>query len=73
MRFTIRKGPQAFVVFLSSGIPQCQLNGLAVYSAIGNVILEYGGDIALGDTLDGDIGRFGWRSQGYLPSGSSPR
>lgn len=43
--FRVCKGPQSLVVLLAGGIPKSQLNRLAVYSTVGDVVFEDGGDL----------------------------
>lgn len=47
--FAVCKRAQTLVIFLASGIPQGQLNGLAVYSAVGDVVFKNCWDIPLRD------------------------
>lgn len=43
----VGEGTEAFVVFLAGGIPEGELYGLAVYSAVGDVVFENSWDVAL--------------------------
>jgi hypothetical protein len=45
--FGVGEGTEAFVVFLTGGIPEGELYRLAIYSAVGDIVLEDGWDVAL--------------------------
>lgn len=45
MGFGVGERTQSLVIFLASGIPEGELNRLAVYSAVGDVILKDGWDL----------------------------
>jgi hypothetical protein len=45
MGFGVSERPQTFVIFLAGCIPEGQLNGFAVYSAVGYVVLKHRRDL----------------------------
>ena len=51
VRIRVTQGAETIIIFLASGIPQSQLDVLAVDFDIGNIVLENGGDVYLGFTV----------------------
>lgn len=51
------------VIFLSSGIPKCQLNLLSVNLDIGNVVLKHSGDVDLTCGMKGSATSLGKPSE----------
>jgi hypothetical protein len=47
VRVGVRKRAETVVIFLASGIPEGELDVLAVHLDIGDVVLEDGGDVDL--------------------------
>jgi hypothetical protein len=47
VRVGVGERPQSVIIFLTGGIPQCELDGPATDVDLGNVILKDGGDIEL--------------------------
>ena len=56
VRFGVCEGSEALVVFLAGGVPEGELHGFAVDAAVGDVVFENGGDVALW----GDWVRMAW-------------
>jgi hypothetical protein len=50
----VREGSKTVIVLLASGIPKGQLNVLAINLDIGDVVLEDGGDVDLGESALGE-------------------
>jgi hypothetical protein len=47
MRVGVRERAQSVVIFLASGIPEGELDVLAIDLDVGDVVLEDGGDVDL--------------------------
>lgn len=54
MRVGVREGTETVVIFLASGIPEGELDVLAVYLDVGDIVLEDGGDIDLQAQVSAD-------------------
>lgn len=50
----VREGAKAIVIFLTSGIPEGELDVLAIDLDVGDVVLEDGGDVDLGESALGE-------------------
>ena len=57
VRVGVGERAEAVVVLLSSGIPQRQLNGLAVNLNVRNIVLKHGGHVHL--QSEGEVGAMG--------------
>lgn len=52
----VSKGPEPFVILLTSSIPQGQLDTPTVYPAIGDIIFEDGWDVMCREISQGEHG-----------------
>lgn len=55
MRIRVREGTKTVVIFLTGGIPKRELYMAAINLDIGNVVLENGGDVDLGESALVDV------------------
>ena len=47
----VGEGPQSIVVLLTGRVPECELHLFAVHLDVGDVVLEHGGDVHLGELV----------------------